>query len=59
MQYSKDEFYGVLANMTLLFVLQNCKELGVRQGTEKLSIRTPIEVPDDCMDCSLSGKESV
>ncbi|MGR3318394.1 MAG: TorD/DmsD family molecular chaperone [Candidatus Anammoxibacter sp.] len=58
MQYSKDGFYGVLANMTLLFVLQNCAELGVRQGAEKLSIRMPIEVPEDCMDCSSSGKDT-
>ncbi|MGR3221071.1 MAG: TorD/DmsD family molecular chaperone [Candidatus Anammoxibacter sp.] len=58
MQYSKDGFYGVLANMTLLFILQNCEELGVRLGSEKLSIRMPIEVPEGCMDCTVSEKES-
>lgn len=58
MQYSNDGFYGVLAKLSLHFILKNCEELGVEPGSEMLRIRVPLQMSGDCKDCSSSMKES-
>lgn len=52
MRYSTDGFYGVLARLTLQFIVKNCAELGVEPGSEKLRIRVSIDAVEDCLDCS-------
>lgn len=52
--HSKDGFYGTLSKLTLQFVLKNCKELGVESGSKTLNIRVPIDLHENCMECSLS-----
>jgi len=53
-QHSQGGFYGTLAKLTRRFVVMCCEELGVAFGSEKLRIRTPIEKPEDCQNCSFS-----
>lgn len=54
MQYARKEngFYGTLARITLKTVLISCKELGVEAGSEKLRVCAPMEVSQNCMNCS-------
>ena len=61
MQYAKKEngFYGTLASLTLEVILLSCKELGAEAGSEKLRVCAPMEVSQNCMNCSVSQNETV
>lgn len=47
-------FYRHLAAFTLAFLLEDCRELGVEPGSDRLRVRKVCEEPEDYMECPMA-----
>jgi DMSO reductase family type II enzyme chaperone len=54
-----DGFYGRLARLTLAYVAEDCRRLGVEPGQEHLKLRLPLAPAEACLSCPMAEGEAV
>ena len=55
-EVTEDPAYTALARLSLEFIIEDCKRLGLKPGREHLKLRLPSDDPDTALDCPMSTR---